>query len=94
MSEPWQKLRVGDRIRLVAIPPEWDQLGYYVHAELLQIYHRLIARGRSLRIVELDDWGAPWVRFRFRKSSGGWEHHFLSITEGGWVLVRTRSTQG
>lgn len=91
MDEAWQQLRVGDRIRLIAEPPEWRRPGYHVPACTRRLVRRLIARGRPLRIREVDEWGAPWIQCRFRRPGEGWEHHFLAITEGGWVRVRGRT---
>jgi len=91
VSESWQALSAGDRIRLVRSPPEWDQAGYHVPACTRRLVRRLIARRRPLRVYEVDEWGAPWIRCRFRKPSGRWEHHFLAVTHGGWVRVRSRN---
>jgi hypothetical protein len=89
-NQPWKDLRVGDRIRLVAMPPEWDAPGYHLPACTRNLVRRLIARRRPLRIYEVDDAGAPWVQCRFRLRSGQWDHHFLAITQGGWVRVKPR----
>ena len=87
----WQKLRVGDRVRLVADPPEWQRAGYHLPPETRDLWRLLVARCRPLRVYEVDEWGAPWVRCRVPKSGGGWEQHFLAITdEGGWVRVQPR----
>jgi hypothetical protein len=89
----WQELRVGDRIRLVAEPPEWQRPGYQLPSCTRRLWLLLIARRRSLRVCEVDEWGAPWVRCRFRKRGGGWEHHYLAIVEAGWVRVKPRKTR-
>jgi hypothetical protein len=90
VAEAWQDLRVGDRIRLVAEPPEWrQQPGYQLPPCTRRLWRLLIARRRPLRIYEVDEWGVPWARCRVR-GRGGWEHHYLAIVEGGWVRVRPR----
>jgi hypothetical protein len=89
--EAWQGLRVGHRVRPVGWPAEWDRPGYHLPAETADLWRLLVARRRPLRVYEVDDWGAPWVRCRVPKPGGGWEHHFLAITdEGGWVRVQPR----
>jgi len=88
--EPWQSLRVGDRIRLVADPTEWQRPGYYLPAETAELWRQLVARRRPLRVYEVDELGAPWVRCRVRLADGTWEHHFLAITHDGWVRVASR----
>ena len=90
MADDWRELRVGDRVRPVADPPEWELPGYHLPAETRDLWRLLVDRGRPLRIDEVDAWGAPWVRCRVRRPGGGWEHHSLAITEGGWVRVGSR----
>ena len=69
-DEPWQQLRVGDRIRIVRLPSGVDAPGY--------TFHR-IARRRSLRICEIDSSGLPWVECRFkRKTAAGSTTHSRS----------------
>jgi hypothetical protein len=90
MAEAWQEVRVGDRIRLVAEPPEWRQPGYHLPPCTRRLWLLLMARRRPLRVCEVHAWGAPSVRCRVRMPSGGWEHHDLAIVEGGWVPVQSR----
>jgi hypothetical protein len=94
MVETWQELRVGDRIRLVAEPPEWQRPGYHLPPCTRRLWLRLIARRRPLRVCEVDEWGVPWVQCRFRLPGGGWEHQHLAIFEGGWVRVKSRRLPG
>jgi hypothetical protein len=89
VAEAWQDLRVGDRIRLVAEPSEWQQPGYRLPPCTRRLWQLLVTRRRPLRIYEVDEWGLPWVYCRVR-GRGGWEHHHLAIVEGGWVRVRPR----
>lgn len=93
MGETWRALKVDDRIRLVHLPPEWDRPGYHLPSGTRRLVRRLITCGRSLRVSEVDEWGAPWVECRFRRPGGGWEYHSLAITEGGWVRVQSRRTR-
>ncbi|HJT77984.1 MAG TPA: hypothetical protein VJ739_12345 [Gemmataceae bacterium] len=91
MAGAWQELHVGDRIRLVAEPPEWQQPGCYVPPCTRGLWRRLMARRQPLRVYEVDEWGVPWVRCRLRLRGGRWEHHHLALTEGGWVRVRSHA---
>lgn len=86
----WQELRVGDRVRLVADPPEWQLPGYRLPAETRDLWRLLMARRWPLRVFEVDDWGTPWVQCRVRRPGGEWEHHALALCHGGWVLVQRR----
>ena len=83
----WQELRVGDRLRPVTAPPEWQQSGDHLPADTAELWRVLVARRRPLRVYEVDARGVPWVQCRVLSNNGGWEHHFLAITHGGWVRV-------
>lgn len=88
MTESWRDLRVGDRIRLVAMPGEFAQAGYLLYPCTRRAYERLIARGRPVRVCRIDDWGIPWVRCHFRMEDGRWGYHSLAFNHDGWVRVR------
>jgi len=88
--ELWRQLRVGDKVRLVEIPPEFFSVGYFVHASTMRVYRKLLARDRPLRIRMIDFAGAPWVQCRFRRKSGGWETHDLAFCHDGLVKVTRR----
>jgi hypothetical protein len=90
MGEPWRDLCVGDRIRLVAMPSDFAQPGYYLHPSTRRVYARLIARRRSVRVFRIDEWGLPWIRCNFRRKDGRWEYHTLAFNHDGWVWVRHR----
>jgi hypothetical protein len=84
-------LRVGDRIRIIGIPGAGDP-NYYLHPDTKRAYTKLIARGRSVRIFKIDEYGAPWFAFRFKRKNGKWEYHWLNIYdwEDIWVPVKPR----
>ncbi len=88
MAEAWRDLRVGDRIRPVGDPPEWQQPGYHLPTGTRDLWRLLVGRRRAMRVYNVDEWGAPWVQCRVRLPGGGWRQHFLAITQGGWVRVR------
>src|SRR5437660_427372 len=89
MIDGWRTLRVGDRIRMVRFPTEWEQPGYHVPLCTRRLYRALIDRRRSVRVYEIK-WGMPWIRCRLPRRGGGWEHHFLAIIDDSWVRVRSR----
>ncbi len=91
MHEPWQDLRVGDRIRIVRMPSDFSWPGFYASRETRRLYKRLIARRRSLRICEIDECGLPWIRCRFRLDDGSWDHHSLAVFDDSWVCVTPRA---
>jgi hypothetical protein len=91
MSEPWRELPIGDRIRFVAIPSEFDQPGYYLHPCTARVYERLISRGRTVRVSRIDEWGIPWMSCRFGENDGRWGYHSLAFNQDGWVRVRSNA---
>jgi hypothetical protein len=84
-------LKVGDRIRIVGMPGEGVP-NYYLHRDTKQVFKKLIARRRSVRIAEIDEYGSPWYTCRFRTRSGRWELHYLAVLEldNNWVRVKPR----
>lgn len=90
MAEPWRSLCVGDRIRIVRMPSGIDELGYLFFAETRRLYERLIERGRSLRVREIDEQGLPWILCGFKLFDGTWEWHYLAVNDDSWVRVQHR----
>jgi hypothetical protein len=85
----WKSLRIGDRVRLVEYPPEFQTPGYCVHRETVRVYRRLLKRNRALRVSWIED-GQPWVLVRFRRPRGGWETHSLALNHDGIARVQPR----
>lgn len=84
----WRRLRVGDRIRLVKIPLDfldWKAL----HLETKQAYQYLLKRRRPVVVYQIDEYGLPWVQFRFRRGDR-MRHDFLAVNHGGIVIVAPR----
>ena len=88
-AKPWQRLKVGDQVRFVAMPSEFSTPGYYVHPHTLSVYRRLIARRRPVRVFKIDEWKFPWIRCQFRRKDGRWEYHSLAINHDGLVRVQS-----
>ncbi len=89
MTELWQELKVGDRIRLIEMPPEFLQKGRSLHPDTKRVYERLIDRRQSLRVCEVRD-GGPWIHCRFRRKNGRLERHWLLFNHGGVIRVKQR----
>jgi hypothetical protein len=87
----WKRLQVGDNVRLDHMPTEFSRPGYFVHQSTLRAYRRVIARGRPQRVFQIDAWGIPWIKFRFKMKNGKWEVHWLAVNHDGLVLVRARA---
>ena len=85
------KLKVGDRVRIVRLPPAWDDPKYIVPRQTRAVFRRLIERRRPLRVYEVDHRGEAWVRCRFRNARGRIEYHSVTLDEGCWVRATSYS---
>jgi hypothetical protein len=72
------------------MPSGADTPGYTFSHETRRLYKKLIARGRSVRVFQVDEYGLPWIQCRFRLKSGKWEHHWLTVNDDSWVQVKRR----
>src|SRR5260221_4882930 len=89
--ESWRNLKVGDKIRLIEIPPEFLQEDYFVHRDTMRLYKKLLRNRRAIRICDIDEWGLPWIHCRSRLKNGMTLHEFLAFNHGGWVRVKSRN---
>ena len=87
-----KKLKVGDKIRILEVPGK-DIPGYFIHKDTVQVYKRIIARKRAVRISSIDEYDQPWYTVKFRRKNGSWEYHWLAVMEGdtNWVRVRKKT---
>lgn len=84
-------LKIGDRVRVVRLPPVWAMPGYRVPASTRRIYKWMIDRRRAVRIDRVDDWGA-WVRLVVRDARGRVRQHHVTLDDECWVRVRSRGS--
>ena len=82
-------LKIGDRVRVVRLPPLSGTQGCHVPASTRRIYRLMIERRRAVRIDQVDEWGA-WVRLLVRDGRGRVYHHHVTLDDGCWVHVRPR----
>jgi hypothetical protein len=84
-------LMIGDRIRIIGIPGKGVP-GYWLHPDTRRVFKKLIARGRSVRIAEIDEYGTPWYTVKFRLKNGRWGWNFLAVCDHdhNWVMVKPR----
>ncbi len=88
-----KKLQIGDRIRFVTLPDEWDDPKFHVHDDTIELVTALVERGRSSRVCEIADDGYPWIKARLRQGDGTIVYHSLGIYEAtGWVRVARRGS--
>ena len=90
MPDP-KKLRIGDRVRFVSLPDEWQDPQYRVLPEDVEFMESMVVRSWPSRVCEVDEFGTPWIAARIRKN-GKIEHHIWGILEqSGWRAVRRRA---
>jgi len=85
-KEPWRKLKIGDRIRIVRMPSDEPVM----HAETRRLFKQLIARNRPSRIFWIDEYKHPWIQCRIRQKDGSYKLNWLAVNDDSWVLVRHR----
>jgi hypothetical protein len=73
----WQSLKVGDRVRIVRRPHNYDQL----HPDARAAYDRFVSEGLVLKVTEVDEFGLPWVGHEWKLPGGGFEGHSLAIND-------------
>ena len=83
--EPWRKLNVGDRIRIVRMPSDEPTM----FPETRRLFKQLIARNRPSRIFWIDEYKHPWIQCRIREKNG-WRLHWLAVNDDSWEPVRKR----
>ena len=85
-------LKVGDLVQITERLPTSGQRKEFVPRETQLVWKKLAKRRWPVRIFEIDEYGTPWYRCRFRRRGGGWEHHWLAImdADANWRLVRRR----
>ena len=84
MNELWRSLIRGDRVRVVAWPPELTK--ETMHAETTEFYRWLIDTKSVLNIVRIDEWGLPWGAL-WRMVDGAKHYEAVALNHGGLELV-------
>lgn len=92
MPDP-SKLKVGDRIRFVTLPDEWSQPGYRLPRESMAFMKHMLKRSYSLRIVQIDEYGVPWISARIRDRGRVKRHTWGILENTGWRKVERRVKQ-
>jgi len=90
MPDP-KRLKIGDLVKFVALPDEWQAPNYHVHEESVEFMKVMIARRWPSRVCEIDDWGNPWISARIREEGEIRLHSWAIVEKTGWRLVRRRT---
>ena len=85
--ELWRELKVGDRIRLVHMPTEFERPGYRLQDCTRIVYQHLIDTRRILVVEKIDKWSCPWTESFILVRNGTEEHHWIMINHDGLERV-------
>ena len=89
MPDP-KKLKIGDKVKFVALPDEWNAPGYFVHDETVAFMKAMIARTWPSQVCRIDEDGYAWIQARMRHGDGIAHHEWGIFAKTGWRLVRQR----
>jgi hypothetical protein len=83
-------LKVGDRVRFIALPEEWRRPEHTLAKEELAFMKTMLRRRSPSRVLEIDEYGVPWIAARIRRR-GRCEYRTWGIIEStGWRVVGRR----
>jgi uncharacterized protein YqiB (DUF1249 family) len=82
MQKSWRDLRVGDKIRFLAIPQ------VPMHEETVKLYQRMIAESAVVEVCEIEEYGRPAIIYPYINEEGQEGEHWLALEEYDiWELV-------
>ncbi len=89
MPDP-KKLKVGDKVKFVALPDEWSASDSKVHSDSIAFMKTMIARKSPSRVCKIHEDGYPWIQARMKDGDRITHHEWGIYEKTGWRLVRKR----
>jgi len=89
MPDP-KRLKVGDKIKFVALPDGWSAPSFKVPRCSIAFMKKMIARIWPSRVCRIDEDGYPWIQSRIREGGRIVHHDWMICEQTGWRLVRNR----
>lgn len=88
-----KSLKIGDRVLITQVPVGVGKPNYHIDPDTLRVFKKLVKRKRSVIIREIDEYGQPWYKCRFKKLNGKFEWHSLAIAadDNNWIKVKNRT---
>lgn len=89
MTELWQTLKIGDRVRSVSMPED------LLPDETAEVFAILVRTGAVLAVDQIDEFGHPWTE-RFDIDEAGQVTcdlgigHTVAIIDEAWELVEQK----
>jgi hypothetical protein len=83
-------LSVGDLVRFVALPREWLKPDCVIAREDIQFMKAMLKRAWPSRVVNIDEYGVPWIYARVRERGKLRLHSWGILESSGWRRVNRR----
>jgi hypothetical protein len=82
LSEKWQSLRRGDKVRLIRLPREFSLPACQEDERLVRIYNALLRKCQVLTVEGFDCDGTPVTRGLYIDASD----NIYEVRSGGYIL--------
>jgi hypothetical protein len=85
-----KELRIGDRIRILRMPPKYFDSEYNIAPETFALYELLISTGDTLEVIDFLEGGYPITSYDDNRNPDSPHGHALlidDIDDGCWELV-------
>ncbi|MGC4044667.1 MAG: hypothetical protein QM758_12805 [Armatimonas sp.] len=86
VNENWKNLKVGDLVKIVRLPSDYNEELDNYDRELIGLYSTLMERGQFLAIDHIDEYGKPWVDFTIEDGKKI-AYHSLALNDDSWEYV-------
>lgn len=95
MAARWQKLKAGDRVRLLRVPTsDLEQREREIEKGLedagwtADALERILKLDPGVTIDHIDEYGAPWFIYKFASSEGEVDEHWINIQDDdSWEMA-------
>ena len=86
MPDP-KSLKVGDKIRFISIPLEWNESGFQVLPESKEFMNDLIKQNAVVVKIRIDEYCNPWFEVDICSGKSNGENSWAVFESSGWVFV-------
>lgn len=83
-------LKVGDRVRFIALPDEWSEPSYGIHPDSISFMKRMLKRATPVRVTMIDEFGTPWIDAVTIERGKRHSHSWAITEETGWRKIVPR----
>ena len=86
MPDP-KLLKIGDKIKFISVPLEWNYPDYRVFPESKEFMDDLINQGEIVVINRIDEYNNPWFEVVIVRGNSKGENSWAVFESSGWVLA-------